>query len=147
MHVISYSKNDLDRVAKKLSTLADGCEVFTFTGPLGAGKTTLVGCILAHLGVTQAVTSPTFTYMQVYTTADGKKVYHFDLYRIDSIDAFIAAGFDEYLYQSNSLIFIEWPEVIMPLITRSACHITLEYQDEGSRLLRYKTMFKSKKCD
>lgn len=147
MQAISYTKNDLDRVAKKLSTLADGCEVFTLTGPLGAGKTTLINRILVHLGVTQAVTSPTFTYMQVYTAADGKKVYHFDLYRIDSIDAFIAAGFDEYLYQPNSLIFIEWPAVIMPIITRSACHITLEYQDEGSRLLRYKKMSKSKKYD
>ena len=147
MHAISYSKNDLDAVAKKLSLLADDCTVFMFTGPLGAGKTTLIGGMLAHLGVTQAVTSPTFTYMQVYTTAGGRNVYHFDLYRIDSVDAFMAAGFDEYLYQPNSLIFIEWPEVIMPLIVRPACHITLEYQDEGSRLLRYKKMPKSKKYE
>jgi len=144
---IFYSKNDLDVVAKKLSALADERDIFTFTGPLGAGKTTLIGRMLAHLGVTQAVTSPTFTYMQMYAAADGKVVYHFDLYRIDSVNAFVAAGFDEYLYQPNSLVFIEWPEVIMSLITRPACHIDLEYHDEGTRLLRCKEIPGSKKCE
>jgi len=142
---ISYGKDDLSSVAATIAEQADTCDIFTFTGSLGAGKTTLIGQILAQLGVKQAVTSPTFTYMQVYQAADGKTVYHFDLYRIDSLDGFIGAGFDEYLHHPNSLVFIEWPEIVMPLITRKACHVNLEYADEQSRLLRYEVCSGAKK--
>jgi len=147
MQPISYGMHNIDEIAKKIRGLVGQYPIITFTGSLGAGKTTLIGRILAHYGVQEPVTSPTFTYLQQYTTADGKIVYHFDLYRIDSVDAFLAAGFDEYLHQPGSIVFIEWPEVIMPLIADSVCHINLEYCDEGSRLLRYNEVPARKKAD
>ena len=91
--------------------------------------------MLKQKGVAQPVTSPTFTYVNVYENDNGQLFYHFDLYRIETLDAFIAAGFNEYLYAPNSWAFIEWPEVIMPLLTEAVCHCTIDYHDQ-QRVLR-----------
>ena len=112
-------------------------QVITFTGDLGAGKTTLIRALLKDLGVNQPITSPTFTYVNRYITANGKTLYHFDLYRLNALDEFMAQGFDEYLYQPNSWCLIEWPAVVMPLLTHGTCHITLDY-DGDSRIMRWK---------
>jgi len=112
------------------------CSVITFTGDLGAGKTTLIRALLRDLGVLQPITSPTFTYMNRYITADGKTIYHFDLYRLNNLEEFRAQGFDEYLYQPNSYCLIEWPAIVMPLLTQDVCPISLEYEAEA-RALRW----------
>src|SRR5262249_28201366 len=99
--------------------------------------TTFVSHLLRAYGVTGEVTSPTFTYVNVYHGDQRKTFYHFDLYRISHLDEFVAAGFDEYLYQPNSVAIIEWPELIMPLITHDACHMQLEYgPDLRSRVMK-----------
>ncbi|MBY0353059.1 tRNA (adenosine(37)-N6)-threonylcarbamoyltransferase complex ATPase subunit type 1 TsaE [Candidatus Babeliales bacterium] len=119
-----------------LVPLTQKCTVFTLTGPLGAGKTTLVKEILRQCGVTDTVTSPTFGYVNSYRNAEETTFHHFDLYRIGSLEEFIDAGFDEYLNTPNSLCFIEWPEVIKPLLDqlieqKKVCHITLSYDPES----------------
>ena len=127
---IIFSQDDLPLVAGQLVALMDRYKIFTFTGPLGAGKTSLIAQMLKQKGVTQAVTSPTFTYVNLYENDKGQLFYHFDLYRIETLQAFIAAGFNEYLYVPNSWAFIEWPEVIMPLLTEAVCHCTIDYHDQ-----------------
>jgi tRNA threonylcarbamoyladenosine biosynthesis protein TsaE len=123
----------MPELAKKLIDKMDEIKVFTFAGPLGAGKTTLVQQMLKLKGVTGPVQSPTYTYMCVYTLEDGTIMYHFDLYRLEATDDFIEAGFDEYLYQPNSYCFIEWPEIIIPLLREKVCHVELEYNDDDTR--------------
>lgn len=134
-NMIIFGQDELPQVAKDLVALMDRYKVFTFTGPLGAGKTSLIRHMLELKGVTQSVTSPTFTYVNVYENEQGQLFYHFDLYRIETLDAFISAGFNEYLYLPNSWTFIEWPEVILPLLTDSVCHCNLEYHDQ-KRILK-----------
>ena len=124
---ITYSLEHIDEVVELLFKQMNTCSVFTFTGPLGAGKTALIKLLLARCGVHEIVTSPTFTYMAEYTNSERDRFYHFDLYRIASLDDFLRAGFDEYLYSPGSWSFIEWPEIIMPLLTHSVCHVTLDY--------------------
>jgi tRNA threonylcarbamoyladenosine biosynthesis protein TsaE len=131
---IIYGPTDIDSAAHQLIALFDQAAVFTFTGTLGAGKTTLVSAMLASCGVTEPITSPTFTYMNVYHTNKGQTFYHFDCYRLSSLDEFLMAGFDEFLYQPNSWAFIEWPEIIMPLLTHQACHVTLDYYQKNRQL-------------
>ncbi len=92
--------------------------IFAFTGSLGAGKTTLVRSLLQACGVTGVISSPTFTYVNIYTNNHGQKFYHFDLYRITTVQEFIDAGFDEYLNDQQAYVFIEWPEVIMPFFEK-----------------------------
>jgi tRNA threonylcarbamoyladenosine biosynthesis protein TsaE len=124
-----FSYETLDSVVQEIKQISDNREILTFTGPLGAGKTTLIKNLLEEYGVNQnEVTSPTFSYVNIYYNGQGMAFYHFDLYRLHTPDEFISLGFDEYLYQPNSKIFIEWPAPILPLIKKDkACHITLDY--------------------
>jgi len=127
IHKSTYSKDHIGEIAAKLKEFLTHCQVMTFTGSLGAGKTTLIGNLVRQLGTKDQVNSPTFTYVNIYTLPDGKKIYHFDLYRINTIDEFIAAGFDEYLYVPNSWALIEWPAVIEPLLTHAVCHVVIDH--------------------
>ncbi|MBS1987014.1 tRNA (adenosine(37)-N6)-threonylcarbamoyltransferase complex ATPase subunit type 1 TsaE [Candidatus Dependentiae bacterium] len=135
IHTMLYGLDEIERVADYLYSLKDICAVYTFTGSLGAGKTTLVQALLRRFGVAGPIASPTFTYVQIYAGNDRQTIYHFDTYRLPSINAFIASGFDEYLYQPNSYAFIEWPEIIEPLLRDRVCRVSLEYQDLEKRLM------------
>lgn len=135
IHTMLYGLDEIERVADYLYSLKDRCSIYTFTGSLGAGKTTLVQALLRRFGVTGPIASPTFTYVQIYAGNDHQAVYHFDTYRLPSINAFIASGFDECLYQPNSYAFIEWPEIIEPLLRDRVCRVSLEYQDLEKRLM------------
>lgn len=135
----TYGINDLEFVAQRIKELLSHCKVMTFTGTLGAGKTTLIRALMRQCGIDNEVTSPTFTYMNVYEDEQGNHFYHFDLYRITSVDMFHHAGFDEYLYQPHSWALIEWPEVIEPLLTHDVCHVYIDYGDDlEKRILRVK---------
>lgn len=131
---IEYGLNELDAVAEQIYNLLPIYQVITFTGTLGAGKTTLVQCLLKRCGVKEQITSPTFTYVNLYENQSGQTFYHFDCYRIKTVQDFVAAGFDEYLYQPNSWAFIEWPEMILPLLDHAVCHVYIDYNGEKRRL-------------
>ncbi|MBN1549103.1 tRNA (adenosine(37)-N6)-threonylcarbamoyltransferase complex ATPase subunit type 1 TsaE [Candidatus Babeliales bacterium] len=137
MAVRTFSLEDLDIIVRELVQLKNKCRVYTFTGPLGSGKTTLVRQMLKVMGVEGVISSPTFTYVNTYITKDDAVIHHFDLYRLQSYNGFIEQGFDEYLYQPDSWSFIEWPEVIMPLVHHNACHVTLDYVSQDQRSIEY----------
>jgi len=132
---IVYNLQSIDEVVEQLYKHLATHSIMTFTGPLGAGKTALVKCLLARCGVTDVVTSPTFAYMAAYSNAQQETFYHFDLYRMKSLKDFQHAGFDEYLYVPRSWALIEWPEIIMPLLTHSVCHVVLDYVSFEERSL------------
>lgn len=128
--MLEYNLDQIPEIISLLSTLLTKCRVITFTGPLGAGKTTLVQSLLRAQGITDVITSPTFTYVNVYKNEQGKIFYHFDLYRINSVEEFLALGFEEYLYAPDSWALIEWPAVITSLLNREVCNITLDYEHD-----------------
>ena len=131
-----YTINDISTVAGRLKALLDQCAVMTFTGPLGAGKTTLIKELLKQAGVNDLITSPTFAYVNHYSNGQGIIFNHFDLYRIGNLDQFTAAGFDEYLFAPGSKAIVEWPEHIMPLLAKDSCHVTIDYhQDPDKRII------------
>lgn len=136
-HTILYGLDEIERVADYLYNLKDQCVIYTFTGSLGVGKTTLVQALLRRFGVTGPIASPTFTYVNVYVGNNEQRIYHFDTYRLPSINAFIASGFDEYLYQPNSYCFIEWPEIVEPLLHDHVCSVTIEFQDLEKRQMTF----------
>jgi len=125
--------DQLDQVVEYLNSLFNVCKVFTFTGSLGAGKTTLVRALLKRSGVKDVITSPTFTYLNAYKNDQGETFYHFDAYRLESLKDFVSAGFDEYLYEEGSWSFIEWPEIVMPLLKKEVCHVNIEYCGSDKR--------------
>jgi len=137
---IIYSLEEHNVVLDELKSAMGTGHVFACSGPLGAGKTTTIKALLRSCGVTGPITSPTFTYVNVHENNQGERFYHFDLYRIGSVEEFQAQGFDEYLYQSNSWCFIEWPEVIKPLLTHDVCYVSFDYhEDPEKRVVRIET--------
>jgi tRNA threonylcarbamoyladenosine biosynthesis protein TsaE len=130
MKQLVYSLEQLDQAVELIYQHMKECKIITFTGVLGAGKTTLIRALLRRCGIQEVIASPTFTYVNIYENEAGQTFYHFDCYRIRSLNDFKAAGFDEYLYLPNSWAFIEWPEVINPLLTHNVCQINLNYQGD-----------------
>lgn len=110
--------------------------IFAFYGKMGAGKTTFTKAICEELGVTDAINSPTFAIVNEYEAADGNPIYHFDFYRIKRISEAYDIGIDDYFY-SGHLCFIEWPELIEEILPEEAVHVTIEEQEDGSRLVRW----------
>ncbi len=135
MNHLVVDRHEMAHVAQKL--LALDARVWTFTGTLGAGKTTLVQEMLALLGQNGPAQSPTYTYVTTYLLPNNKVLYHFDLYRLSSYNQFIQAGFDEYLYDESSLCFIEWPEIIFLYLPEKTVQVTLEYLDDGTRAISF----------
>lgn len=135
---IAYKLSELKTVTRELShLLRDKCMVMTFTGPLGAGKTTLIQSLLRAHGIREPVTSPTFNYVNQYEDQSGRIFNHFDLYRVGSMQNFVDAGFTEYLYQPRTWALIEWPAIINPLLDKDVCHITIDYgSHEDERILK-----------
>lgn len=135
---ISYTYNDINKIVDVLYSLLPYCCVVTFEGDLGAGKTTLIKALLKKCGIEEVITSPTFSYVSCYINKNNMQTfYHFDLYRIHSLEDFVSYGFNEYLYQKKSWSFIEWPSVIHPLITKKRCSVKLEYLNESTRHFKY----------
>lgn len=115
--VVLHSKglNDLDRVAEEIVKLFDKYKIISFSGPMGAGKTTLIKRICSLLNVQDSVSSPTYSLVNEYQTQAGNTVYHFDFYRIQDEEEALDMGVDEYFY-SDHLCLIEWPERIINLL-------------------------------
>jgi len=124
-------RDEIYKVVQYLKDQFNVCNIFAFYGPLGAGKTTLVKALLKDCNITGPITSPTFTYLNRYKNESGQTFYHFDLYRIEAIKDFLAFGFDEYLEQAHSWCFIEWPEVIAPLLKNKVCKVKIDYLEKN----------------
>ena len=90
-------------------------KIWIFDGEMGAGKTTLIKSICKNLGVIDEVSSPTFSIVNEYKTVDGTTVYHFDFYRVKSIEEVYDMGVEDY-FSSGNICLIEWPEKIKEIL-------------------------------
>jgi tRNA threonylcarbamoyladenosine biosynthesis protein TsaE len=116
-----YTEKTITNIVKStILPLFQSKSILLFDGPMGVGKTTIIKEILRQSGVMETVSSPTFSYVNNYKSNNHTNFYHFDLYRISGLDEFLAAGFDEYLTQPNAFIFIEWPDIISPLLNKNS---------------------------
>jgi len=127
--------SELSAVAQKLIKAFDDKKVIAFSGEMGAGKTTLIKAICEELGVKQTISSPTFSIVNEYLSSSGKKIYHFDFYRINTISEAYDMGYEEYFY-SDAYCFIEWPEKIAELLPEEILKINISVKD-GRRLLEF----------
>ncbi|WP_367913558.1 tRNA (adenosine(37)-N6)-threonylcarbamoyltransferase complex ATPase subunit type 1 TsaE [Leadbetterella sp. DM7] len=119
---------DLPEVVAALFEMGKDLPVWTFTGDLGAGKTTLIKALAAQLGIRDAVSSPTFNYVNDY---DGK-LYHFDCYRLKSVEEALNLGLEEYL-DSGKRCWVEWPEVIRPILPEPRMDIIITHNQDATR--------------
>lgn len=111
----------------------EGRNVVAFFAPMGAGKTTLISALMDKTGSEDIVTSPTFALVNQYYTAEREPVYHFDFYRINSINEAFDMGYEEYFY-SGDLCLVEWPEKVEQLLPDDTMVVKIEIIDETTRL-------------
>jgi len=121
-----FSEKDLLKVsAYILSSFSN--RIIAISGDLGSGKTTLIKKLCAKLGVKDVVSSPTFPIINEYISDSGKKIFHFDFYRLNSIHEALDIGSDLYL-NSGSYCFIEWPELIITLLDKDVLFLNLKIE-------------------
>ena len=124
MTIETNSPEETFALGQKLGEQAQAGQIYTLNGDLGVGKTVFTQGIARGLGITEAVSSPTFTIVQVYE--EGRlPFYHFDVYRIGDIEEMEEIGYDDYFF-GNGVCMIEWAELIEELIPENSIHVTIE---------------------
>ena len=130
---LTYQLKDIDSVAKSVLKQLTS-KFILFQGDMGAGKTTFINALLKALGSDDVATSPTFSIVNEYNIPNDK-IFHFDFYRIESIDEAFNFGVEDYL-NSNHWLFLEWPDRIEELIPEDAQTITITVVDNKTRSLK-----------
>lgn len=100
---------------KSIIDFAENEKIFLFDAPMGAGKTTFIKSFCEYLGVSDTMSSPTYSIVNEYRTKSNNKIFHFDLYRLKSEQELFELGFEEYI-SSNQYVFVEWPEMAIPYL-------------------------------
>ena len=122
--IVCKSVNELDNVAKILLNKYPKHRLFAFFGEMGAGKTTFIKSICKRLKVTDTISSPTFAIVNVYQTETTDEVYHFDFYRIQSLEEVYDIGYEDYFF-SNHYCLMEWPEMIEQLLPKDTISVEI----------------------
>mgnify|MGYP000394052128 FL=1 len=117
-------------MGKKFGELAKAGEIYTLIGDLGVGKTVFTQGLARGLQIEEAISSPTFTIVQVYE--EGRlPFYHFDVYRIGDIEEMEEIGYEDYFY-GQGVSLIEWSNLIEEILPQRRTEITIEKDlDQG----------------
>ena len=106
MVIETYQEKETYELGRRLGAEAKAGQVYTLVGDLGVGKTVFTKGLAAGLGIEEAVSSPTFTIVQVYE--EGRlPFYHFDVYRIGDVEEMEEIGYEDYIY-GEGVCLIEW---------------------------------------
>ena len=122
MYYKTHSETDTVAFASRLAPMLAPGDTVLLTGDLGAGKSVLARGIARGMGITGPMPSPTFTLMVPYE-AGGRKLYHYDVYRLSAPDEYYAAGLDEFV-GGDGVALVEWPQMA-ELDVAPALNITL----------------------
>lgn len=122
---------DLNTLSLKMLNDYQDHRIFIFKGDLGSGKTTMIQSLLAHMGSTDEVNSPTFSIVNEYVTPKHR-IFHYDLYRIKDIEELQDIGFFENL-DSEAYLLIEWPELVTDYLDLPYLEINIEIMENKSR--------------
>lgn len=132
----SRSEKETEEFAGKIRELLPDGALIALHGDLGAGKTVFSRGFARALGVTENVSSPTFTIIQEYSLERGAFFFHIDLYRIENEQSALAFGIDEYFQVRKSWTLIEWPERIAKILPGECIHIHLEHAGLSKRMIK-----------
>jgi tRNA threonylcarbamoyladenosine biosynthesis protein TsaE len=130
---LSYKLDEIERAARYLIDQASTA-VIRIDGSMGAGKTTLISAVVKILGVTDTVSSPTFSLVNNYQK-ENEVINHFDFYRLNHPDEALDIGLEEYL-ESGNLCILEWAEKVIPHLPLEYDHFIIVVQSDESRILK-----------
>ena len=133
MEVVSNSPAETERLGERLAARLEPGAVIAFTGDLGAGKTAFTRGLARGLGVTERVTSPTFTIVNEY---EGRiPLFHFDMYRLADEDELFDIGWEDYLARGG-VCAVEWSENIDDALDHDALRVDIRRgEHQGQRLI------------
>ena len=132
---LTHNKEETIELAKNLANKLPNGTTLTFSGDLGAGKTTFVRGLAEGLHINEIVQSPTFNIMKIYLKGD-RPLIHIDAYRLADIDTDI--GLDEYIGYETGITVIEWPMYIERLIPKDAIEVEIRNLGDDNREIKFK---------
>ena len=135
--MVSSSCEQTVKIGENLAAKLSGAEIIALFGDLGAGKTAFTRGLCKGLDVKNDVYSPTFAIVNEYK---GKyNVYHFDMYRVKTMDDLYSTGYFDYL--NNGVLIIEWSENIESILPKDAIRININYgEKENERILKFESV-------
>jgi len=124
MIIETFSEQETRALGEQLGAKAEPGGIYTLTGDLGVGKTVFTQGFARGIGVEEPVNSPTFTIVQEY---EGGRLpfYHFDVYRIGTVDEMDEIGYEDYFY-GEGVCLIEWADLIREILPENHFSITIE---------------------
>lgn len=139
--MIIKDTEDLERAARQfIFMLPKNARVIAFDGPMGAGKTTFISAIARLLGSIDEANSPTFSLVNEYAIPGGSpfgdRIYHFDFYRIESVEEALDIGAEDYFY-SGCLCLLEWADKVEDILPDSALRVSIAPRADGTRLVTF----------
>ncbi|WP_028282079.1 tRNA (adenosine(37)-N6)-threonylcarbamoyltransferase complex ATPase subunit type 1 TsaE [Olleya marilimosa] len=129
---IQYNIEQVETVAKQVLEAATS-KIILFEGDMGVGKTTLIKTLVGLLGSEDLVSSPTFSLVNEYKGINDN-IFHFDLYRVDDEEELYNFGIETYIY-SNDYVFVEWPNLLKPLLQDQFTTINIKLSENSTREL------------
>lgn len=120
----TFSAEETFELGRTIGEQAKSGEIYTLTGDLGVGKTVFAQGLAQGLGITEPISSPTFTIVQIYETG-RLPFYHFDVYRISDVEEMEEIGYEDCFF-GEGVCLIEWAELIGELLPEEAVPILIE---------------------
>jgi tRNA threonylcarbamoyladenosine biosynthesis protein TsaE len=124
MIIETNSAKETQELGIKIGKQARPGQIYTITGELGTGKTVFTQGVAKGLGITEPVTSPTFTILQEYPKG-RLPLYHFDVYRIGNVEEMEEIGYDDYFF-GDGVCLVEWADLIKEILPKQTIKITIE---------------------
>lgn len=135
MKILTNSEQETESFAKKIGEKLKGNEIIALYGDLGVGKTAFTRGLASCFGIEHMVTSPTFALVNEYTTPKFK-IYHFDMYRIKSLEDLESTGFFDYMYRG--VFVVEWSENIEAYLPEKTIKVYIEKsENENERIITF----------
>jgi tRNA threonylcarbamoyladenosine biosynthesis protein TsaE len=132
--LIAHNLDDVPFVARELLEILGNRKVVAFYAEMGSGKTTLITALLRAMGIESPEGSPTYSLVNTYDSPYFGEVMHFDVYRLNSVEEALDAGIEEMLY-SGAVCFVEWAEIIEPLLPEEVVRVKITLNHAGERII------------
>ena len=133
LQIVSNSAEETLKIGNNFAKILSKGDIIILSGELGAGKTKFVEGFLSYFNLNDEISSPTFNIVNEYVSNDIN-IYHFDLYRLESIDDFYAIGGEEYF--DKGICLIEWGEFIESILPNDYIKISIntDYSNKDKRI-------------
>ena len=127
MTYVTNSPAETEALGQRLAERLQPGDVIAYTGDLGAGKTAFTRGLARGLGITERITSPTFTIVNEYQ-GGRLPLFHFDMYRLGSSEELYEIGWEDYLARGG-VCAVEWSEIVADALEEPCIRVDIRQGD------------------